>query len=387
MNNALFSPIITLIKFVGLKAYLIFLFVLILLPTPFLFSHLGTDQIAAKDIYFLLLNSAVLFYLLLGLIAAIKTNLSQFTQALAVENFEKFDYRKIKFNSILALSSLVDLLKTYRELGRVNIKHHDRLEEVAYSAAQVIDTAHAVSDNVQKQSDATSSAAAAITEMSQALFEVNAQIGDVHKSSQQAHNTSEQGRQRILQLNSALDKVVHEAKDTQADIEQLKELAITVSKTSESIQGIADQTNLLALNASIEAARAGDLGRGFAVVAEEVRALADRAHQSAESIVSNVNLVIKQGNKISASMVNVVEQSSDCEEQASQVDHSLKNIEDATLEVQQKMEVVATSAEQQNLAIHEISEHVERVVQGAQANAQVAKQTETVASHLRMLTQ
>lgn len=376
-----------MIQYIGLKAYLVFLFVLILLPVPFLFAFLDAGQIDVKDVSFLLLNSALTFYLFLGLIAAIKTNMSQFTQSLSVENAEEFDYRKIKLNSILSLDALVDLLKTYRELGRVNIKHHERLEEVAYSAAQVIDTANAVSDNVQKQSDATSSTAAAITEMSQALSEVNAQIGDVHESSQQAHNTSEQGRLRILKLNAALDKVVHEAKDTQADIEQLKELAMTVAKTSESIQGIADQTNLLALNASIEAARAGDLGRGFAVVAEEVRALAHRARQSAESIVKNVNLVIDQGNKISTSMINVVDQSSDCEEQASQVDHSLYDIEYATLEVQQKMEVVATSAEQQNLAINEISQHVELVVQGAQANAQVAKQTETVATHLRMLTQ
>lgn len=376
-----------MIQYIGLKAYLVFLFVLILSPVPFLFAFLDAGQVGVKDVSFLLLNSALTFYLFLGLIAAIKTNMSQFTQSLSVENAEEFDYRKIKLNSILSLDALVDLLKTYRELGRVNIKHHERLEEVAYSAAQVIDTTNAVSDNVQKQSDATSSTAAAITEMSQALSEVNAQIGDVHESSQQAHNTSEQGRLRILKLNAALDKVVHEAKDTQADIEQLKELAMTVAKTSESIQGIADQTNLLALNASIEAARAGDLGRGFAVVAEEVRALAHRARQSAESIVKNVNLVIDQGNKISTSMINVVDQSSDCEEQASQVDHSLYDIEYATLEVQQKMEVVATSAEQQNLAINEISQHVELVVQGAQANAQVAKQTETVATHLRMLTQ
>lgn len=387
MNRALLSPVTTLIQFVGLKAYLSFLFLLILLPVPVLIMCLSASEFTASDIYFLLTNTAVVLYLLIGLLSAIKTNIAEFTDSLSVDNAEEFDYRSIQLNSILPLDALVDLLKTYRELGRVNLKHHDRLEEVAYSAAQVIDTAHAVSDNVQQQSDATSSTAAAITEMSQALAEVNAQIGDVHASSQQAHETSEQGRKRILHLNAALDKVVHEAKDTQDDIEELKELANTVSTTSESIQGIADQTNLLALNASIEAARAGELGRGFAVVAEEVRALAHRAHESAESIVTNVNLVINQGNKISSSMLNVVEQSTDCEEQASQVDNSLQDIEVATLEVQQKMEVVATSAEQQNLAINEISEHVERVVQGARANAEVAKQTETVATHLKMLTQ
>ena len=200
-----------------------------------------------------------------------------------------FDYRQLKTSNLIPDSSTDQLTSSYRELGRVNDKSKDKLNEVAYSAMQVIDTAHAVSENVQKQSDATNSTAAAITEMSTAIGEVNSRISDVHHSSQHAYVTAEQGRKSISELKNALQNVSFEAHETSNDIAGLMTLANSVANTSETIQSIADQTNLLALNASIEAARAGEMGRGFAVVADEVRSLASRSRTAADDIVHNVN--------------------------------------------------------------------------------------------------
>jgi len=64
----------------------------------------------------------------------------------------------------------------------------------------------------------------------------------------------------------------------------ISEASAKVSQFSDAIDSIAFQTNLLALNAGVEAARAGDAGRGFAVVASEVRALSQRAADTAREI-------------------------------------------------------------------------------------------------------
>ena len=382
----LFSlPIQKIIHFVGFKAMLSFYLCVLLtiIATQMMIVNFP-EKISTHA---LSIELAILLYLSVALVMIINTELQSFKQMLSSLNADTFDYRELKISNLLPASLLEQLTSSYRELGRVNDKNKDKLSEVSYSAIQVINTAHSVTENVQKQSDATNATAAAITEMSVSLNEVNTRISGVHHSSEHAFNTAEQGRVSIAELKTSLEKVAFEADTTANDIELLMTLAHSVAEISESIQGIADQTNLLALNASIEAARAWEFGRGFAVVADEVRALSHRSHKAADSIVKNVSSVINQGNKISHSMSNVVEQSTQCKQGADVVDQSLQQIEEATFDVREKIKIVADNVEQQTLAANEIAEHVELVVQGARANAEVAKQAETVATHLKSLTQ
>ncbi len=77
-------------------------------------------------------------------------------------------------------------------------------------------------------------------------------------------------------------------RDTQATMREVLASSAEISSTVSMIDAIAAQTNLLALNATIEAARAGEAGRGFAVVAAEVKQLATRSSDSAQSITQTV---------------------------------------------------------------------------------------------------
>lgn len=385
MNTVIAFPIQKIINYAGFKAIIsIYICLIVVTITTHIVEFFLIDKVPTHA---LSIELGLLLYLSIALILVFKHELKLFNQMFISLNADTFDYRHLQTSNLITANSLDELMSSYREIGRVNDKNKDKLNEVAYSAIQVIDTSHAVTKNVQKQSDATNSAAAAITQMSVSLSEVNIRINDVHHSSEHAFVTAEKGRASIIELKTSLDQVAFEAHETSDDIKQLMTLAHTVDEITKSIQSIADQTNLLALNASIEAARAGEMGRGFSVVADEVRALAKRSHTAADDIVKNVTLVIEQGNKISLSMSKVVDQSSQCEQGANLVDDSLQEIEGATFEVREKMEIVSVNAEQQTIATDEISKHVELVVQGAQDNAHIAKQAETVATHLKSLTQ
>lgn len=83
------------------------------------------------------------------------------------------------------------------------------------------------------------------------------------------------------------------AQQAMAEIKKLLESSHQITGVLETVQDLAFQTNLLSINASIEAARVGEVGAGFAVVATEVRLLAERSRESAETIEQKIIAIQK----------------------------------------------------------------------------------------------
>lgn len=378
VKNILLQPVTLLIKGLGLLKTVVLLYVLVL-----------STFLAA--VYFSIetftVMSVLTLYLMTGIFRTVFRDIRRFARLLGKIDTSEFDYRKIRFDTVLYSKALPELLRTYKDLNRINSSYSDRMEEVEHASAQVIDTANQVSVNVKQQSDSTHSTAAAITEMSQSLHEVSNKIIDVHAAADQASLVSKQGREELLVLHENVNQVEKDAEQTQRKMTELDQASDAVLKMSESIRAISEQTNLLALNASIEAARAGEFGRGFAVVAEEVRALAQRSNETATDIINSIGGVRAQSQDIVESMSAVVDKAQECMAQADSVDQQFSIIEQETHNVQEQIGIVSANAEQQKMATNEISEHVELVVEGARSNADIAVQAEKLASHLQSLTQ
>jgi methyl-accepting chemotaxis protein len=128
----------------------------------------------------------------------------------------------------------------------------------------------------QHLSDAATAQAAALEQTAASLDELESM------TRRNADSTGEANR-LLAEANLVITKANRSMAQLAVSTKEIAEASLRTQDVVKSIDEIAFQTNLLALNAAVEAARAGQAGAGFAVVAEEVRNLARRATESAQS--------------------------------------------------------------------------------------------------------
>ncbi|MGR3714433.1 MAG: methyl-accepting chemotaxis protein [Shimia sp.] len=159
--------------------------------------------------------------------------------------------------------------------------------------------------------------------------------------------------------------VVRQAVNTMDEIEQSSS---QIDHVVALIEDIAFQTNLLALNAGVEAARAGEAGAGFAIVASEVRALAHRSSEAAQTI----NKLISQSNEHVGVGVSLVRE----------VGQSLETILSEVSEVTGHINEIAEISGQQALSVQDIRSSMQTIGRETQGNA--ARSEEASASTARL---
>ncbi len=169
-------------------------------------------------------------------------------------------YEMLRENYNAAVASLAEALRIVR-VGTASVQ--GSISEIGAAAQH-----RAVRNEAQ---------AARIAETARAM---DAVTGIVQETATDAQAVSQTITQADREAGEG-GEVVRQAIEAMAAIEQS---AQEIGQIISVIDGIAFQTNLLALNAGVEAARAGEAGKGFAVVATEVRALAQRSADAAQSI-------------------------------------------------------------------------------------------------------
>ncbi|MEZ5305508.1 MAG: methyl-accepting chemotaxis protein [Pyrinomonadaceae bacterium] len=226
------------------------------------------------------------------------------------------------------------------------------LEQISAGSDQVASAAQEISSGSQALAQGASEQASTLEEVASNLQEISTMSRQNATNSKEARSLSESARE-------STDEGLRSMERLSEAVSSIKNSSDSTAKIVQTIEEIAFQTNLLALNAAVEAARAGDAGKGFAVVAEEVRNLAMR---SAEAAQSTAELIEKAVRDTEAGV-----------ELNSEVSARLEEINDQIERVSVVMSEIATASEQQHQSTEQINVAVEQmngVTQNFAANSE-----------------
>ncbi|TAN44007.1 MAG: methyl-accepting chemotaxis protein [Rhodospirillales bacterium] len=212
----------------------------------------------------------------------------------------------------------------------------DMLVKVSNTVAHV----HGASDGLHAAAEQTSRQGAAVAA---AADQASANVQTVASATEELGASTQEISRRVQETTRITQEAVAGIQEASATMDGLAQATGKIGEIVKLINDIASQTNLLALNATIEAARAGDAGKGFAVVANEVKNLANQTAKATEEIGSQV-----------AGMQGSTEQALE----------ATKRVADVIARVDEVVATIASAAEQQNAATHEIARNIQQASQG-----------------------
>ncbi|HLP10054.1 MAG TPA: methyl-accepting chemotaxis protein [Opitutaceae bacterium] len=230
------------------------------------------------------------------------------------------------------------------------------------TARRTLEYANGFSRASHDLADGGSQQAAAVEEIGAAMNEMQ---GSAKANLRGVETTLQLGRE----ANASATAGTEGMQRLTAAMDGMKASSEEIGKIAKAIEEIAFQTNILALNAAIEAARAGEAGVGFAVVAEEVRNLAKKSADSANSTRSMIERAIGQiatGHALSQD-----------------VNQKLQAIRENTGQFQTVLAEVANDSTRQSQHIEQITQAIARIDEVTQSNAAGAEQSASTAEELQ----
>lgn len=235
------------------------------------------------------------------------------------------------------------------------------LQAVQYSAGSIDSGSHEISTGADSLARRTEQQAASLEETAAALDQITTNVASSVKRVNEALVVAVRANESAQQSGVVVSDAV-------VAMQKIEQSSGRISSIIGVIDDIAFQTNLLALNAGVEAARAGEAGKGFAVVAQEVRELAQRSAQAAREIkdlIRNSTVEVGAGVRLVTETGNV-----------------LRTIEGQIAGINSQMNAIATSAQEQSVALGEVNSAVNQMDQVTQHNAAMVEETNAAGVHL-----
>jgi methyl-accepting chemotaxis protein len=271
---------------------------------------------------------------------------------------------------------------------------------------EVAQSISSISEGASHQVALITEASSVVAQIESAVVETARNAAAAQQESAQTEQLTEIGVERATEIQTAMETVRSATQSTVEMVRSLSETSANIDEIVRSITSISGQTNLLALNAAIEAARAGEQGRGFAVVAEEVRKLAEDSQSSAEGIAELIDSIQVQTVQAVAAMeegMSTVDQGFDSVNRNRQLFFDIsgavrlfhessveiaslgRSIADDAGRVRERIEEVASVAQESSASTQEVSASTEETSASSQQLTAAAQRVSTTAVALKEL--
>lgn len=341
-----------------------------------LIAMLPTDELYNSSNLAVTVSSAIFALIFVALVAVISfilkksiiQSLNRVVETVKVISDGNLDKRVEERNyeefEILSdgINTMVDTIKArIDETNSLMGSQKDLLNNVAATADSINRYSMNMTDSAKSISSGASTQAATVEELTAfcdtVLEQVKSNSDNAKKASELADRSQtklEDGMKMLNEMNAAM--------------EDMSEASRNISQVIKNVSDIAFQTNILALNASVEAARAGAHGRGFAVVAEEVRNLASKSSEAANStaeLIEHTLETVSKGQKI-----------------AEDTSKAMSEIFEQTKESTRLIGEISEAAKAQAESINEITQGVTQISEVVQNNVMISTDSENVAEKL-----
>jgi len=258
-------------------------------------------------------------------------------------------------------------------LAKLHKDYNDAVMHLREAMTEIVDGCNTIKNGTNEIAQASSDLSLRTERQAESLAHTSKTLGEFTDSVKIAADNARQTSARLTIARESAERVDETAKRAVIAMRNIEASSKEMNEIITTIDGLAFQTNLLALNAGVEAARAGASGAGFAVVATEVRHLAQRSAEAANSIRQ---LVATSGAQITEG-VTLVENSGE----------ALRQIVTEVSEVSALMDEIASAAGRQATGLTEISDMVTSMDTTTQQNAAMVEESTASSRNLNAETE